>query len=417
VKRNDDAQRQDFAWEGFPLRTLRCPFASFAVRIFYRKGRKVLAVCAKIGLLLAAAWLLPALPVCVAESPVPQEQIDHIFNGFKSDGAPGAAVLVIKNGEVVFERGYGVADLHSRQKIDAHTNFRLASCTKQFTATAVMLLVHDGKLHYEDRLTDIFPDFPAYGKSITIRTLLNHTSGLLDYEDLMAESVPGTPTAEIRQIKDAGVLELLKQQKNTKFPPGTSWDYSNSGYAVLAMVVEKVSGQSFGDFLHARIFAPLDMKQTVAYEKGKNTVINRAYGHTYEEGVWREQDQSPTSAVLGDGGIYSSLDDLTKWDRALAHHTLLTETEMQPAISPVKVADGSVQEPDGRPAAYGFGWFLNPYHGHPRMWHYGETVGFRTTIQRFAEGQFTVIVLCNRDDVVLANLALQVANLFLSAHH
>jgi CubicO group peptidase (beta-lactamase class C family) len=352
----------------------------------------------------------------MAESPAQQEQVDHIFSVLKSDSAPGAAVLVIKDGEAVFERGYGVADLHSRRKIDAHTNFRLASCTKQFTAMAVMLLVHDGKLHYEDRLTDIFPDFPEYGRSIRIRNLLNHTSGLMDYEDLMAPPL-GTPPEEIPQIKDAGVLELLKQQKTTKFPPGTKWDYSNSGYAVLAMVVERVSGQPFGDFLHARIFAPLDMKQTVAYEKSKNTVTNRAYGHTQGGGAWHEQDQSPTSAVLGDGGVYSSLDDLTKWDRALMHHTLLTEAEMKPAITPVRVADGSVQEPDGRPSAYGFGWFLNPYRDHRRMWHYGETVGFRTTIQRFVEDKLTIIVLCNRDDVVPANLALQVANLFLSAHH
>ncbi len=403
-------------WKGFALRTLRFCWASFAVKDLNREGRKALATCVKIGLPLAASWLL-TLPFCMAASPVRQEQIDHIFEGLKSDGAPGAAVLVIKNGEVVFERGYGVADLDSRRKIDASTNFRLASCTKQFTAMAVMLLVHDGKLHYEDRLTDIFPDFPDYGKSITVRNLLNHTSGLLDYEDLMAKPAPGTPLEEIPQIKDAGVRELLKQQKSTKFSPGTKWDYSNSGYAALAMVVEKVSGQLFGDFLQARIFAPLDMKQTVAYEKGRNAVINRAYGYTHEGGAWHGQDQSPTSAVLGDGGVYSSLDDLAQWDRALAHHTLLTEAEMKPAITPVKVADGSVQEPDGRPAAYGFGWFLNPYQDHPRMWHYGETVGFRTTIQRFVEDKLTVIVLCNRDDVVPASLALQVANLFLSAHH
>ena len=417
MKRIDGEPSQDDGGEGCPLRTLRHPFARFAVKDLNRKGCQVLAKCAKIGLLLAISWLLVDLPVCMAESPVPEEQIGRIFKELKSDGGPGAAVLVIKNGEIVFERGYGAADLRSLKKIDAHTNFRLASCTKQFTAMAVMLLVHDGKLHYEDRLTDVFPGFPEYGKSITIRNLLNHTSGLLDYEDLMAKPAPGTPPEQIPQIKDAGVLELLKQQKTTKFPPGTEWDYSNSGYAVLAMVVEKVSGQPFGNFLHDRIFAPLDMKQTVAYEKGKNTITNRAYGHTHEVGAWLELDQSPTSAVLGDGGVYSSLDDLAQWDWALTHHTLLSEAEMKPAITPVKVADGSVQEPDGQPAAYGFGWFLHPYQDHPRMWHYGETVGFRTTIQRFVEDKLTIIVLCNRDDVVPANLALQVANLFLSAHH
>jgi len=301
--------------------------------------------------------------------------------------------------------------------IDASTNFRLASCTKQFTAMAIMLLVHDGKLHYENRLTDVFPDFPQYGRSITIRNLLNHTSGLLDYEDLMAKPPAGTPEEKIPQIKDAGVLEVLEQQKTTKFPPGTKWDYSNSGYAVLAMVVGKVSGHTFGNFLQDRIFAPLKMNATRAHEKGKDTISDRAYGHTHESAAWREMDQSSTSAVLGDGGVYSSLNDLAKWDEALSQHTLLSEKEMKPAITAVKVADSSVQEPNGTPGAYGFGWFLNSYKGHRRMWHYGETVGFRTTIQRFVDEKLTVIVLCNRDDLVPANLALRVADLFLAVQN
>ncbi len=346
------------------------------------------------------------------------EQIGQVFAGLQSTRAPGAAVLVLKDGRVVFERGYGVSDLRSLRKINAHTNFRLASCTKQFTAMAIMLLVHDGRLHYEDHLTDVFPGFPEYGKSITIRHLLNHTSGLLDYEDLMEKLPPDAPAERVPQIKDAGVLELLEQQKTTKFPPGTKWDYSNSGYAVLAMVVGKVSARPFGDFLHDRIFTPLQMNSTIAYEKDKNTVPNRAYGHTQHGGnsqqtAWHEMDQSSTSAVLGDGGVYSSLADLAKWDQALMRHTLLSEEEMKSALTPVVVSGGGVQEPDGTPAAYGFGWFLNPYHNHSRMWHYGETVGFRTTIQRFVDEKLTIIVLCNRDDLVPANLALRVADLFL----
>src|ERR1700680_1258109 len=172
---------------------------------------------AQIELLLAflLAWLV-APQVCAAGSAVQSEQINRIFAKIESARAPGAAVLGLENGRVMFERGYGVTDLRSFRKIDAHTNFRLASCTKQFTAMAVMLLVHDGKLHYEDRLTDVFPGFPDYGRSITIRNLLNHTSGLLDYEDLMAKPAPGTPPEKIPQIKDAGVVELLKQQKTTR---------------------------------------------------------------------------------------------------------------------------------------------------------------------------------------------------------
>src|SRR5207302_9130472 len=163
--------------------------------------------------------------------------IDTLFSKFVSAHEPGCAVLVIEDGQPVFRKGYGVTDLRTLHKIGPETNFRLASLTKQFTAMAVMLLVHDGKLHYEDRLTDVFPDFPAYGKAITIRQLLNHTSGLTDYEDIMAKQYAGISDDRIPQIKDAGVLELLERETTTKFTPGSHWAYSNSGYVVLAMVV------------------------------------------------------------------------------------------------------------------------------------------------------------------------------------
>jgi CubicO group peptidase (beta-lactamase class C family) len=343
----------------------------------------------------------------ISSAQVPSDQIDAIFATLKSSRFPGAAVLVVHNGQPVFRRGYGVTDLHTRHPIDAQTNFRLASFTKQFTATCIMLLVQDGKLRYDDHLTDIFPEFPSYGKSMTIRNLLNHVSGLPDYEDILMKQYPNTPEEKIPQILDAGVLELLEQQTTGKFPPGSKWEYSNSGYAVLAMIVEKVSGESFG------IVTPLKMPNTLAYEKGKNEVPHRAYGHTRIDGAWRETDQSPTSAVLGDGGIYSSLDDLAKWDRALRDHTLLSEQEMRPALTPVQPTGGPPKFPEGKPVSYGFGWFLDPYRGHKRMWHYGETVGFRTVIERFPDDKLTIIVLANRADLDPQALALKVADLFL----
>ncbi|OLB22097.1 MAG: hypothetical protein AUH15_07535 [Acidobacteriales bacterium 13_2_20CM_55_8] len=335
-------------------------------------------------------------------------KMDAIFADLKSDTAPGGAVLVLKDGRPLFSRGYGVTDLRSFSKIDVHTNFRLASVSKQFTAMAVMLLGHDGKLRYDERLTDVFPDFPVYGRAIRIRHLLNHTSGLQDYEDLMSPDSGTSPD----QIKDAGVLALLKEQTATKFVPGMRWEYSNSGYAVLAMVVEKVSGKAFGEFLQERIFGPLKMGNTIAYERGKNEVPHRAYGHTRKEAGWRETDQSPTSAVLGDGGIYSSLDDLAKWDEALREYKLLSEVEMRPALTPAKLLAGSAPFRN-KAAEYGFGWFLDPYKGHARMWHFGETVGFRTGIQRFVDDKLTVIVLCNREDVSAEELALRVEDLYL----
>lgn len=343
-------------------------------------------------------------------------QIDAVFSSLKSANAPGAAVLVVHNGRPVFSRGYGVTDLRTKQAITPETNFRLASFTKQFTAACIMLLVKDGKLRYDDHLTDIFPEFPAYGKSITIRNLLNHTSGLPDYEDLLMKQYPNTPEDKIPQILDAGVLKLLEQQTAGEFSPGAKWEYSNSGYATLAMIVEKVSGEPFGRFLQERVFVPLQMNHTLAYEKGKNEVPHRAYGHTKEKDGWRETDQSPTSAVLGDGGIYSSVDDLEKWDRALREHTLLTRSEMKPALTPVQPTGGPAKSESGENVSYGFGWFLDPYKGHRRMFHNGETVGFLTTIQRFPDDRLTVIVLANRADVSPEGLALKVADLYLGAN-
>jgi CubicO group peptidase (beta-lactamase class C family) len=350
-------------------------------------------------------------------------QIDGIFLPLANEKSPGVALLVRKEGRTVFARGYGARELRMLAKIEAQTNFRLASCSKQFTAMAIMLLVRDGKLRYEEKLTDVFPDFPAYGKTITVRHLLNHTSGLPDYEDLMAAAEKRKGTAiwsETRQIQDAEVLKLLEQETAGKFLPGTRWSYSNSGYVVLGLVVAKVSGKPFAQFLRERIFTPLGMTQTVAYEEGKSEVSRRAYGHSKEREAWKETDQSSTSATLGDGGIYSSLEDLAKWDEALAQHTLLSEPEMQAALIPVKLADGSrpkwpasSDRPEGTPVAYGFGWFLDPYRGHSRIWHYGDTMGFHSYIVRFAAAKLTIIVLCNRTDLDPEALALKVADLVL----
>jgi CubicO group peptidase (beta-lactamase class C family) len=383
-----------------------------------------LSVTRALLIALPLALFLTATPSSSLSSPAPApEQIDAIFAAVTAPGLPGLAVLVREGGRTVFARGYGVRHLRDDAKIDAATNFRLASSTKQFTAMATMLLVRDGKLAYDTRLTDVFPEFPAYGRSITIRNLLNHTSGLPDYENLMleAQARPNSPTpiwTDTRQIHDPEVLELLEQQKATKFAPGTKWEYSNSGYVVLGLIVAKISGEPFGDFLQDRIFAPLSMRNTVAYIKGKNEVLNRAFGYsTGENRLWRETDQSSTSATLGDGGIYSSLDDLAKWDQALRDHTLLGAEEMRAALTPVLAPQGEPTGPEGEPAAYGFGWFLNPYKGHSRMWHDGDTMGFRTTIQRFTADDLTIVVLSNRTDLDPRALADRVADLFFAAQN
>jgi CubicO group peptidase (beta-lactamase class C family) len=372
------------------------------------------------------------------------KNLDAIFAPLVTPHSPGVAVLVIKGGRKLFERGYGLRDLRSAAKIDSRTNFRLASCSKQFTAMAIMLLVHDGKLRYDEKLTDVFPDFPAYGRAISIRNLLNHTGGLQDYEALMEQPENKEKWNEDHQIQDAEVLTLLEQTDHGMFPPGRQWYYSNSGYVVLGLVVAKVSGRPFPEFLRERIFAPLKMDNTVAYVKGEHEITNRAYGHTNEGDTWKQTDQSSTSATLGDGGIYSSLEDLAKWDEALRSNKLLSKEEMQPALTPVTLQLTSTNidaqprwpansdRPEGTPASYGFGWFLDPYRGHPRMWHYGETRGFHSYIIRFSKTKsvaadaapnvpgvdealaaVTIIVLSNRTDISPESLALQIVHLLL----
>ncbi len=353
------------------------------------------------------------------------EQIDRRLSGLVRPGEPGLAVLIKKDRQTVFEKGYGVRKVGAADAITPETNFRLASFTKQFTAMAVMLLVHDGKLRYDTTLTEVFPAFPAYGKDITIRNLLTHTSGLPDYEDLMEreEKAHGTRWTSEHQIQDEEVLRLLEKESKGKFAPGASWAYSNSGYVVLGLIVAKASGSTYGDFLERRIFAPLGMNGTLVYQNGKNEIRNRAYGHTLKDGKFVVADQSSTSATLGDGGIYSNLDDLSKWDEALANHKLLSAQEMQPALVPVELTDGRdphwpVEADDdnlapGQPVSYGFGWFLDSYSGRPRMWHSGSTMGFRTVIERFTADHLTIVILCNRTDLDPAKLAAQLADLYL----
>jgi len=384
----------------------------------------------KLILRLLATAVFPVVVVGAASGQAPQEkiqdQVTAFFGGVIPANGPGLALLVKQNGNVVFAQGYGVRDLRGKEKIGASTNFRLASVSKQFTAMAIMLLVYDGMLRYDETLRDIFPEFPAYGKSITVRNLLNHTSGLPDYEDLMAAREKNefqTLWSPEKQIQDAEVLQLLEKESQGKFAPGTKWEYSNSGYVVLGLIVGKRSGKPFGEFLHERIFAPLRMDHTLVFEKGKNEVSGRAFGHSRKQAALAETDQSSTSATQGDGGIYSNLEDLSKWDDALRNHTLLSPKEFASAITPAPLPPGAEQKLAedapaslrGRAIASGFGWFLDLHAPHPLMWHYGDTMGFKSAVLRYFHDDVTVIVLCNRTDLDPGVLALKAAHLILPA--
>ena len=326
-------------------------------------------------------------------------RVDALFKDFDHPNAPGASVIVIHNGKPVFAKGYGLADLVTRTPCTTNTNFRLASVSKQFTAMAVLMLADRGKLKLDERLTDFFPEFPAYGKQITVQQLLTHTSGLIDYEDVI-------PTGTTIPVLDQDVLRLLMAQDKTNFAPGSQYRYSNSGYALLALIVEARSGQTFARFLKENIFAPLKMANTLAYEQGLSVVPNRAFGHTQNSNVWQRTDQSLTSSVLGDGGIYSSLADLMKWDQSLYKSKLVSERTLRVAFTP--------HTPTDKPGrSYGYGWYLTEYRGLKVIYHSGESIGFRTRLVRVPEKHFSVILLANRADAKLEDFPLRIADIVL----
>lgn len=307
--------------------------------------------------------------------------MDALMQDYDGD-VPGASVLVIDDGRVVVRKAYGLADVDAKTPATPATNYRLASITKQFTAAAILELAHEGKLGLDDRVKRWLPSLPAAANDVTIRHLLTHTSGLVDYEDVI-------PEGTTRQLRDADVLRLLESQDRTYFAPGTSYRYSNSGYALLALIVERVSGQNFAGFLRERIFLPLGMRNTVAFEEGVSTVANRAFG--------TPDDQSLTSAVLGDGGVYSSIDDLARWAAAL------DEPRYAEALLP------RTPVPDAG-AHYGYGWFIGTHRGEKLVWHTGETSGFRNALLRFPDRRLTVIVLTNRRDGEPRRIALEIAD-------
>jgi CubicO group peptidase (beta-lactamase class C family) len=344
------------------------------------------------------AWGLMVLGVGLALAGCGSRQreltvkVDELMQAYQGE-VPGASVLVLRDGQPVIRRAYGLADLAPRTPATPATNYRLASMTKEFTAAAVLLLAQERRLSLDDVLTRWLPHLPPVADTITIRELLTHTSGVLDYEELMAKDtqVP---------LHDTDVLHLLEAQNRTYFPPGSAYRYSDSGYALLALIVARVSGGDFASFLRQRIFLPLGMRNTVAYEAGISSVADRAYGYSQEGGTWVRTDQSLTSSVLGDGGVYSSIEDLAKWDAALYGSQLLKPEVLRMAFAPQAATD----DPN---VHYGFGWRVTG----ETVWHSGESIGFRNVIVRWPRQHLTVVILTNRNDPEPYALALAIATL------
>jgi CubicO group peptidase (beta-lactamase class C family) len=298
---------------------------------------------------------------------------------------PGCALAFVEHGKLAYQYFTGYADLEHKVFVTPQTNFRLASVTKQFTASAIMLLVDQGKISLEDTLTKFFPVIPHYAHSITIFELLSHQSGILDYEELL-KHIRG-------QVTDEEVLELEMNQTHGYFDPGKGYRYSNGAYCILELIVEKISGMTFADFMKENFFVPLGMVNTVIDIEGVTQVPNRAYGYSRNGDSWRKTDEDMTSATVGDGGAYSSIKEMILWNNSFDNATILSRESIAKIFTRYVLTDE-----DGGETYYGFGYFLKNHNGDAVQYHGGASIGFRTGIYRIPEREISVIFLSNRNE-------------------
>jgi CubicO group peptidase (beta-lactamase class C family) len=312
---------------------------------------------------------------------------------------PGLALLVAHDGKIVRAQGFGFSNLEHHVAVKPETIFQSGSVGKQFTATAIMMLVEEGKIGLDDSITKYFPDGPAAWKPVTVRHLLSHTGGFTDYPK------------DFNFRKDYTEDDLFKVVSKIPlaFPPGTKWKYSNLGYLTLGLLIHKVTGQFYGDMLEERIFQPLGM-QTTRIISEADIIPNRAAGYRLVKGQVKNQEWvSPTLNTTADGSLYFSVLDLAKWDAALYGDTLLKPSSLELMWTPVKLNNG--QPNSGH---YGFGWEITNPHGHRLISHPGSWQGFETQISRYVDDKLTVVVLCNLAGANPGKIAEGVAQIYLS---
>ncbi len=310
---------------------------------------------------------------------------------------PGLSLAVVREGKVALARGYGLASVELAVPATPSTVFELASVSKQFTATAIMLLVEDGKLGLDDRIVDRLPGLPPLWAGITVRHLLNHTSGIPDYL---------RPPLSLRDDHSGGDLIALVAGKPLEFPPGEGWAYSNTNYLLLGLIVERASGQAFPRFLDDRIFRPLGMAATRVTDP-LAIIPGRATGYEHAGGTLRVRDfLSPTLSATGDGGVSSSALDLARWSAALDGETLLRAPALRQMWTPGKLKDGT-------PTHYGFGWAIGRDGDHPVIEHSGAFPGFNAHLARYPDDKLTVIVLANTSTARAERIARAIAARFI----
>ena len=331
----------------------------------------------------------PATTAAVTEYVKAEMQRQHI---------PGLSLLVIKNGKTIRAEGFGLSNVELQVPAKAETVFQSGSVGKQFTATAVMMLVEEGKVGLDDPLTKYFADAPATWKEVTIRELLSHTAGFGDYPKDFDMRKDWTEEEELKLVESIPLA----------YPPGTNWAYSNFGYMTLGILIHRVTGEFYGDFLQQRIFQPLGMSTRIISEA--DIVPNRSAGYRLVKGELKNQEWvAPMVNTTADGSLYFTILDLAKWDAALYTEKLLKRSSLDLMWTPVKLKNGQPNK-----GSYGFGWFIEQRHGHRCIQHDGAWQGFETAIDRYVDDQLTVVALSNLESAEPGKITQHVAEMYLS---
>jgi len=301
---------------------------------------------------------------------------------------PGTSLAVVRDGKIIKVASYGLANVELNIPVKPETIFRAASLTKQFTATAVMLLVEEGKVGLDDSITKYFPEAPATWKPVTIRHLLSHTSGIRDVWGETENEAFTKGLIDTRHDYTEDELVRIYMKLPLDFQPGDKWDYCSTGYELLGFLIHRVTGMSYFDFLQQRVFKPLDMNATRLYDY-VDVVPNLASGYALVNGELKHPAWiAPSLYALADGGLLTNVYDLAKWDAALYTETILKRGSLEQMWTPIKLNSG-------RTFPYGFGWQLSNANGHHVIWHTGGDDGFFVSISRYVDDRLTIILMNN----------------------
>jgi D-alanyl-D-alanine carboxypeptidase len=341
---------------------------------FIRSITLALAVC--------AAFASPLAEAQASQTAAPtRAELESIVQAAYSADAPGAAVIVVLKGKTLYRGARGLANIELDVPLRPDSVFRIGSVTKQFTAAAILLLAEEGKLSLSDPITKFLPDYPVQGHLVTIQHLLAHTSGIRNYTEV--------PEWQPTLRNDVSVQQLIDvfKDKPFDFPPGEHWKYDNSGYILLGAIIEKISGQSYPEFLRTHIFEPLGM-QSSRYEDLAKITHGRVAGYMPDKSGWRNADYLSMSEAYAAGALISTVDDLARWDAAIEHGELLKPASWQRACSSFALNDGTLTR-------YGAGWIIGRIGPVATVEHGGGINGFNAYVLRAPAQQLYVAVLAN----------------------